>query len=127
MIGYLNSDSPFDKDGWYCTKDIVEVKENNFLRITGRDSDVINVGGIKFMPSEVELLCLNFPNIKHIKVYGKNNPITGEHVEAIVEPSSKNFSKAKFINFIKLKLPIHMRPLKIIIRNITLSHRFKKI
>ena len=127
MLGYLNAESPFDKDDWYCTKDIVEVNENNFLRITGRDSDVINVGGIKFMPSEVELLCLKFPNIKHIKIYGKNNPITGQHVEALVEPSSKDFSKAKFRDFIKLNLPNHMRPLKILVRNITLSHRFKKI
>ncbi len=127
MLGYLNAESPFDKDDWYCTKDIVEVNENNFIRITGRDSDVINVGGIKFMPSEVELLCLKFPNIKHIKVYGKNNPITGEHVEALVEPSSKDFSKLKFIEFIKSNLPNHMRPLKVLIRNITLSHRFKKI
>lgn len=127
MLGYLNSDSPFDKDDWYCTKDIVEMRENNFIRITGRDSDVINVGGIKFMPSEVELLCLKFPNIKHVKVYGKNNPITGEHVEAIVEPSSENFSKAKFRDFINLNFPKHMRPLKITVRNILLSHRFKKI
>lgn len=127
MLGYLNAESPFDKDDWYCTKDIVEVNENNFLRIIGRDTDVINVGGIKFMPSEVELLCLKFPNIKHIKVYGKNNPITGEHVEAVVEPSSKDFSKPKFRDFIKSNLPNHMRPLKVFVRNITLSHRFKKI
>ncbi len=127
MLGYLNSDSPFDKDDWYCTKDIVETRDNDFIRITGRDSDVINVGGIKFMPSEVELLCLKFPNIKHVKVYGKNNPITGEHVEAIVEPLCENFSKAKFRDFINLNFPKHMRPLKIIVGNITLSHRFKKI
>ena len=30
MVGYLNAPSPFDKEGWYCTKDIVEIKDNNF-------------------------------------------------------------------------------------------------
>ena len=54
MLGYLNAPSPFDDEGWYCTKDIVESDEEGYLTITGRDSDVINIGGLKFMPSEVE-------------------------------------------------------------------------
>ena len=127
MIGYLNSDSPFDKDGWYCTKDIVEKIDNNFLKIVGRDSDVINVGGLKFMPSEIELICLQFPNIKHVKAYGKANPITGQHVELIVEPLNDDFSKLEMLNFLKLKLPKYMIPLKILVKELSLSHRFKKI
>tara|TARA_A100001035_G_scaffold278618_1_gene277860 strand:+ start:2590 stop:3888 length:1299 start_codon:yes stop_codon:yes gene_type:complete len=127
MIGYLNSDSPFNKDGWYCTKDIVEKRDDNFLKIVGRDSDVINVGGLKFMPSEIELICLQFSNIKHVKAYGKANPITGQHVELIVEPLNDGFSKLELLNFLKLKLPKYMIPLKILIKEVSLSHRFKKI
>ena len=74
------------------------------MKIIGRDSDLINVGGVKFMPSEVELIILKFSNIKHAKVYGKINPITGQHVEAIVEPSSEDFSKVELAKFLKIKL-----------------------
>ena len=35
MLGYLNAPSPFDDEGWYCTKDIVESDEEGFLTITG--------------------------------------------------------------------------------------------
>ena len=44
MLGYLNAVSPFDKNGWYNTKDVVEIKDQYF-RIMGRVGDVINVGG----------------------------------------------------------------------------------
>ena len=63
MMGYLNSNNPIDENGWYCTKDLVEESSDGYLRIVGRDSDVINVGGLKFMPSEVERVCLQFPGM----------------------------------------------------------------
>ena len=59
MLGYLNAPSPFDEEGWYCTKDIVASDEDGFLTITGRDSDVINIGGLKFMPSGRERVFKN--------------------------------------------------------------------
>ena len=52
MIGYLNYPSPFDEDGWYDTRDVVQ--ENGFFKIVGRDSEIINVSGLKFMASDVE-------------------------------------------------------------------------
>ena len=57
MIGYLNAESPFDEEGWYNTKDIVEVKDQ-MIKVTGRTTEVINVGGLKFMASEVERVAL---------------------------------------------------------------------
>jgi long-chain acyl-CoA synthetase len=80
MVGYLNADSPFDSDGWYNSKDIVE-ERNGYYKITGRTSEVINVGGLKFMPSEVERVALQFAGVELVKAEGKPNPITGQHVE----------------------------------------------
>ena len=45
MMGYLNAESPFDDDGWYNTKDIVD-EQDGFYRVTGRTSEVVNVGGV---------------------------------------------------------------------------------
>ena len=66
MLGYLNADSPFDENGWYNTKDIVN-ESDGYYQIIGRTSDVINVGGLKFMASEVES-ALEFTGVELAKV-----------------------------------------------------------
>ena len=53
MLGYLNAPSPFDQDGWFDTGDAV-IQEGEWYRILGRESQVINVGGQKVYPAEVE-------------------------------------------------------------------------
>ena len=126
MIGYLNADSPFDKDGWYCTKDLIQQKDD-FIKIVGRESDVINVGGLKFLPAEVEKVCLEYKGVIHAKVIGKINPITGQHSEVIIEKSDHELNENEFRGYLKDNLPRHMVPLRITFKKITLSHRFKKL
>jgi len=127
MLGYLNAPSPFDADGWYDTKDVVEVK-NDYYKITGRISDVINVGGLKFMASEVERVALNFPNISLVKAFAKQNPITGQHVELSVQPTADGpFDRAELMAFLKRNLQPHMTPKRIRIENISVGHRFKRL
>ena len=126
MLGYLNSESPFDSDGWYNTKDIVE-KENGYYKITGRTSEVINVGGLKFMASEVERVALYFDHVELAKVIGKPNPITGQHVELTIQPvSGQNINKDEFKAFLSSKLPNHMMPKRLNISSVSVSSRFKK-
>ena len=126
MLGYLNASSPFDAEGWYDTKDVVEVKDD-YYKVTGRISDVINVGGLKFMASEVERIALNFPNVSLVKVAPMLNPITGQHVELTVQPTSEGaVDKDLLMNFLKDKLQAHMVPKRIRIESISVGHRFKK-
>tara|TARA_B110000977_G_scaffold197561_1_gene280403 strand:- start:39499 stop:40794 length:1296 start_codon:yes stop_codon:yes gene_type:complete len=126
MLGYLNAPSPFDHEDWYDTKDIVDVKENLY-KVIGRVSDVINVGGLKFMSSEVERVVLSFPKVSLAKVIAKKNPITGEHVELSVQPIFKEvIDKDLLMIFLKKKLQPHMVPKRIVIENINIGHRFKK-
>ncbi len=127
MLGYLNEDSPFDKDGWFNTNDIVEQK-NGYYKITGRSSEVINVGGLKFMASEVERIALQFEGVELAKADGKPNPITGQHVELTVQSSVKaNLDKKKLEKYLTLHLPNHMLPQRIKISSVNVGHRFKKI
>jgi long-chain acyl-CoA synthetase len=53
MRGYLNAESPFTPDGWFKTGDAVEV-DGEYIKILGRKSELINVGGEKVYPAEVE-------------------------------------------------------------------------
>ena len=126
MLGYLNAPSPFDAEGWYDTKDVVEVKEG-YYKVTGRISDVINVGGLKFMASEVERIALNFPNVSLVKASPKQNPITGQHVELTVQPTIEGaVDKDILMDYLKGKLQTHMVPKRIRIESVRVGHRFKK-
>lgn len=126
MLGYLNAPSPFDLEGWYDTKDVVDVKDGYF-KITGRISDVINVGGLKFMASEVERVALTYPNIALVKAVSKENPITGSHVELLVQPTIENSVDKNLLGaFLKQRLQPHMVPKRIRIENVSVGHRFKK-
>lgn len=126
MLGYLNAPSPFDAEGWYDTKDVVEVKDG-YYKVTGRISDVINVGGLKFMASEVERVALQFPNVSLVKATPKPNPITGQHVELLVQPTSENgVDKEALLVFLKERLQPHMVPKRIRVESVAVGHRFKK-
>jgi acyl-CoA synthetase (AMP-forming)/AMP-acid ligase II len=127
MLGYLNAPSPFDSEGWYDTKDVVEEK-NGFYKIVGRINDIINVGGLKFMASEVERVALEFPHVSLVSAYAKRNPITGEHVELKVQPTKENLiDKDALSVYLKSRLQPHMVPKRIIIEDVSVGHRFKKV
>lgn len=86
-LGYLNADSMrFDDKGWFHTGDKVEPADDGFLRITGRLSEIINVGGEKVMPGEVESVVMEVPGVLDVLVHGAANPITGAMVVATVVP-----------------------------------------
>ena len=127
MLGYLNADSPFDDEGWYNTKDIVEERDGLY-KVTGRTSELINVGGLKFMASEVERVALQFEGIELAKAEGKLNPITGQHVELIVQSAPYMIvDKAQLKTFLSKVLPNHMLPKRLRVSRIDVGHRFKRI
>ena len=126
MLGYLNTTSPFDSEGWYDTNDIVEVKDD-YYKITGRLGEMINVGGLKFMASEIERVALAFPNVYLVQAIAKQNPITGQHVELSVQPSTEGaVDKQLLLTFLKQKLQPHMVPKRIRLESVAVGHRFKK-
>ena len=126
MLGYLNAPSPFDENGWYDTKDVVEERDG-FYKVVGRTSEVINVGGLKFMASEVERVALLYKDISLVKAYGKDNPITGQHAEIIVQPKDlEQFDKRDFKNHLSEHLQSHMVPRKIVIEKVEVGHRHKR-
>ena len=56
MLGYLNAPSPFDADGFFDTGDMVDV-DGEWIRLRGRQSDIINVGGNKVYPQKWKVCC----------------------------------------------------------------------
>jgi acyl-CoA synthetase (AMP-forming)/AMP-acid ligase II len=84
MLGYLNAASAFDAEGYFDTGDVVEV-DGEWLRILGRASEIINVGGSKVFPAEVESVLLTLDNVEDAVVYAEPNPLTGQTVAVTIK------------------------------------------
>lgn len=84
MLGYLNAPAPFDDEGYFNTQDAVET-DGDYVRILGRQSEIINVGGEKVYPGEVENVLLELPFVADATVSGRPNHITGQVVTAKVK------------------------------------------
>ena len=83
MLGYLNAQNPFTEDGWFDTGDLVTV-DGEYMRIHGRQSELINVGGEKVHPNEVESVIQEIPSVGEVTVFGEKNSIVGNIVCATV-------------------------------------------
>lgn len=115
MLGYINAPSPFTEDGYLITGDLVE-QEGDWLRILGRQSDLINVGGQKVYPSEVEATILDHKAVQDIVVYGASHPLTGKIVCAdivLFDTYDQNESRKSITNFARSRLQDYMVPMKI--------------
>ena len=88
MLGYLNADSPFTADGWFDTGDLVTV-DGEYMRIHGRQSELINVGGEKVHPNEVESVIQEVSAVGEVTVYGEKNPIVGHMVCAVIRKTDQ--------------------------------------
>lgn len=95
MVGYLNAPSGFDADGWFNTQDQVEV-DGEYFRILGRVTDLINVGGQKVYPAEVESVILDLENVQDVAVFGEKHALLGQIVVAkIVLDQSETVASVK--------------------------------
>ena len=130
MLGYLNAPSPFDDEGFLDTGDMVE-QDGEWIRILGRECEIINVGGAKVFPAEVESILLEMENVEDVVVFGGSHPITGNVVCAKFKLESKEPRrefKARMFNFCKDKLQSYKVPGKISFTDDnTYNERFKRM
>lgn len=131
MVGYLNAPSPIDDEGWMCTGDQVEVK-GEYMRFLGRKSEIINVGGKKVFPVEVETVLLEAENISEASVYGAGHPLLGQVVHARISihgPEDHSALKERLRKFCLEKLAKYKIPMRFVIvaKDEQHSQRFKKL
>lgn len=83
-LGYLGDvPSPFDEDGFVDNGDMLERRDDRYYFI-GRRGGVINIGGQKVHPEEVEAVINRHPDVRMSVVHARKNPITGAIVAADV-------------------------------------------
>lgn len=131
ILGYLNrSMESFTNDGWFKTGDLVELDNEGFIKIIGRNKEIINVGGQKVLPSEVESVLLGMDEIEDCLVYGEQNAITGQSVSCdVVLKHGIDDSGFKILvrKFCKDKLDSFKIPTRVnVVQKTKLTERFKK-
>lgn len=131
IMGYLNSSMDrFTKDGWFKTGDLVEEAGDGYIKIVGRNKELINVGGEKVLPSEVESVLFQMPGLIDCVVYGESNPITGKMVVAKVlfkDEIKTSEAKKRVVMFCSDKLDRYKIPAKVVLmKESEYSERFKK-
>jgi acyl-CoA synthetase (AMP-forming)/AMP-acid ligase II len=84
MLGYFDdraaTDAAFNAQGWFMTGDLGLMDEQGYLRVVGRQKDVINRGGRKVYPGRIEALALRHTAIEGAAAFPLADPRLGERV-----------------------------------------------
>ena len=110
-------------DGWFRTGDIGRVDDDGFVWIEGRVSDMVNRGGLKVFPAEVEEVLLSSPDVADVAVVGGPDDRLGEVPVAFVvpaagvAPSSDGLSDYCRAHLAPYKVPVRFEVVEALPRN----------
>ncbi|MGD8192424.1 class I adenylate-forming enzyme family protein [Brevibacillus ginsengisoli] len=119
MKGYYNSPSItkecLDQDGWFHTGDLGTMDNEGYIRIVGRKKEVINCGGFKIYPPEIENLFYKHPAVLEVAVFGMPDQVLGE-VPCAAISLKEEYAKDEEImkDFIKEKIAKYKVPKRIV-------------
>ena len=90
MTGYLNQPEATDevlKNGWMRTSDLAIISQDGIVSLVGRAEDIVNRGGEKVAPLEVEAVLSQHPGVKEALVFPVDHPTLGEDLVAAIVPA----------------------------------------
>ncbi|MFJ8066846.1 class I adenylate-forming enzyme family protein [Psychrobacillus sp. NPDC096426] len=100
-----NNTKAFDAEGWFHSSDIVRMDENGYCTFLARKDDLINRGGYKIDPREIEETLYGHPMISQIAVIAMPDERLGERIAAfvILKDNSKELSLADITAYLSEK------------------------
>lgn len=114
MVGYYNDPEQTSKilvDGIVYTNDVGYIDDNGFIFITGRNDDVINVGGLKVAPTEVESVAMGLDYIADCICIGVEDKVSGHALKLLVVLADEvDFDSIKISNYLADKLENYKVP-----------------
>ena len=114
MSGYVNDEKSTQEvlaDGKIHTSDLGYIDEEGMIHLSGRTGDVINVGGYKVNPLEVESIATEYPGIKDCICVAARHPVIGHVLKLnLVVEDGRPFDKHALAIYIKSKLEAYKVP-----------------
>ena len=99
--------------GWFHTGDVVRMDEEGYFFIVDRVKDMINSGGYKVWPREVEEILYTHPKVRMTMVFGVADDYYGETVKACIVPkdeAKETITKDEITAFCKKKMASYKVP-----------------
>lgn len=115
MSGYVNDPqltATILIDDTIFTSDLGVLDEEGMLHIKGRESDVINVGGFKVAPTEVEDVAMSLPEVKDCICISVEHKITGRALKLLVViKEGETLNKQRIARFLRERLEAYKVPM----------------
>jgi acyl-CoA synthetase (AMP-forming)/AMP-acid ligase II len=121
MRGYLDDEEAtaraFTEGGWLRPGDAGWIDGRGRLRVAGRLDDLINTGGEKVWPAEVEAVLQQHPGVAEVAIVGRPDPEWGQRVVAYVVPADPTAppSLDALRDHVARSLPRHQAPRQLIL------------
>lgn len=93
-----NSEAFFD--GWFRTGDLGYTDSQGYLYLTGRKKELINKGGEKISPAEIDAILLSYTGIADAMSFPVRDPVLGEEIAAMVVRNRKSVSEMEIRNYL---------------------------
>jgi long-chain acyl-CoA synthetase len=118
MKGYWNNEAETAKvmhDGWFLTGDIAKIDDDGYFFVVDRKKDLVNVGGFKVYPRDVEEVLFEHPGIREAAVIGIPDEFSGEVVKAFVvkKDGTGSLTEKEVIDFCAARLVKYKVPKKV--------------
>ncbi|MGI0156672.1 MAG: AMP-binding enzyme, partial [Thermoplasmata archaeon] len=99
------------RDGWFRTGDIARIDADGYAYIVDRKKDLVNVGGMKVYPREVEEVLFQHPGVQDAAVIGVADAEHGEVVKAfVVKKPGASVTEAELIAFVRERIAHYKAP-----------------
>jgi len=113
MLDYVGtSSSHITDDGWLTTGDLVNINGDR-VYFQGRTDDMLNVGGAKVSPQEVEEFLLSCPGVTEVRVRSVRNPMSGHLLAAdvvLAHGYAPDVHRVELMRLCQSMLPSHKAP-----------------
>jgi long-chain acyl-CoA synthetase len=121
MTGYYHQPeetSAVLKDGWFLTGDLARIDPDGFAYIVDRKKDMVNVGGMKVYPREVEEVLFQHAGVQDVAVVGVPDPQHGESVVAfVVKKPGATATADELIAFVRERIAHYKAPRRVEFRD----------
>lgn len=114
LKGYWNNPEETGKQieaGWLFMGDLVSREKDGYFRVYGRLKDLINRGGYKIYPYELEAILVAYPKVDQVCVVPIPNPVLGETIGVCIIPvRGQTVTLDELREFMKGKVAPHKLP-----------------